>query len=140
MSKHLKTSYQLSLENLEKEKYVKNIVSVLLQRREQIYSKKVPTLECIAGDDGYLKYYYKCLLCGTILIDDHGEESCLEFDKYDCPTCKPEQKNFPFDYVPADEINKATVTAPMIIREEDGKLKFGCRQIPLKARLEIGLI
>jgi hypothetical protein len=38
-------------------------------------------LEPIAGDDAYLKYYYKCKDCGGIVIEDHTQRQ--DIWKYD---------------------------------------------------------
>ena len=128
----LKTSYQICSEKMEKGKYIKDIIPLLLQRREQIFSKKVPTMGCIAGDDGFLQYYYKCLLCGTIVVEDNGEFEDIR--NYKCPTCNPNQQNFPFYFIPAEEIDK--YIAPGFGWYSP---RIGC-VVPLRLRLKKGLI
>ena len=87
--------------------------------------EKESRLQCIAGDDVYLKYYHKCGDCGTIIIDNHHDMKSLS--DYDCPICDPGQKDFPFEYVTVDQIDNYEVFA------------LG-GTITLKQRLEMGLI
>jgi len=44
-----------------------------------------PIVECITGNDGDLKYFYKCTKCGTVLIVDHSHSDCC--DPKLCPRC-----------------------------------------------------
>jgi rubrerythrin len=53
-------------------------------------------LECFGGDDGTLVYYYRCLDCGTIILEDRSDAACLE--DWECPTCHP-KKYFPFKFI-----------------------------------------
>ncbi len=62
-----------------------------------------PFLECIAGNDLFLKYFYRCGMCGTIVIDDHRE--CLRaVDPNICPVCTP-REHYPFTFVTPDKID-----------------------------------
>jgi len=89
-------------------------------------------LKCIAGDDGYLFYYYKCGDCNTIVIeDDHWPHP--DINNFDCPICNPNQKKFPFEYVTSDKLDEYKLPAPVI--DKDGKITKG--EISLRQRLEL---
>jgi len=65
-----------------------------------------PFLECIAGDDAYLKYFYRCKMCGTIVIEDHRETKKVNPDV--CPVCTP-QEHYLFTFVTPDKIDTYSV-------------------------------
>ena len=65
-----------------------------------------PRLECIAGDDAFLNYFFRCGMCGTIVIEDHRE--CRKVNPDICPVCTPQEK-YPFPYVTSDEIDSYRV-------------------------------
>ncbi|MEA3229526.1 MAG: hypothetical protein U9P44_01300 [archaeon] len=90
------------------------------------------SLECIAGDDANLKYYYRCPVCGTIVIEDYSELQPLD-SGYDCPVCNPVD-DFPFEYVTSDKLEEYRVVNPVCV---GGQVKSG--EITLAQRLELGL-
>jgi phage FluMu protein Com len=60
-------------------------------------------LKCFGGDDGTLIYYYRCLDCGTVILEDRFNHAYLEAWK--CPTCNPTEK-FPFKFFTNEEIRQ----------------------------------
>lgn len=92
-------------------------------------------LEGVAGDDAYLKYYYQCTGCKTVVIVDNSKMQPLIKD-YKCPSCFPEQKDFPFDFVQFNKIKEYKVPAPFVSFFGD----IEKTEISLEERLEIGFI
>jgi len=98
------------------------------------------TLKCIAGDDGYLRYYYECQVCGTIVIEDQSESYCIK--KYNCPVCNPDQKNFPFEYITKDKRDDYKVPFPITLVPKIAEYEQGLfvvDEIPIVKRSEISL-
>lgn len=68
-------------------------------------------IRCIYGDDGFLKYYYKCDACGCIHILDYSEEESMNL--VFCPVCYPSHYQFlygvrfPFEFYTKHEINES---------------------------------
>lgn len=52
-------------------------------------------LICIYGEDASLFYSYQCQTCGAIIVDDHGSDTCIDYDLM-CPVCNKVEDKTPF--------------------------------------------
>jgi hypothetical protein len=52
---------------------------------------------CTDGDDADLLYYFQCQTCGTIVVVDHSDRDCIDYDLM-CPVCNSVENTSIFRY------------------------------------------
>ncbi len=58
-------------------------------------------LECFAGNDATLQYWFKCSVCSTVIVVDESDP--VSDSPCGCPTCHP-REDFPHQYYSKDYI------------------------------------
>lgn len=83
------------LQNPETGEYDKEMIITV--PREYVEQHEKGSMICVYGDDCFLKYYFICLDCGTVAIQDDRETiECVK--DYGCPSCN-KIKKYPFEII-----------------------------------------